>query len=183
MLPPISCRFSTCLQELQGKEVGYSSNSPTCALHWIWAEWPIAGFHMLLYRKCNISSRNLELKFDNRRSGEFRSMGIKWWRLRWKDTRLWFVRFIRTAALPATVAQRGILSHSGGAKEPVHLHQSDTDSWHPMRHDLHPEHYLQYPVLFRALKDCNLTMCQAEIWIHMFHFPSLILQSWCITWG
>jgi len=40
----ISCRFSICQRLWQGKEVWYSGNSRTCALHWIWWQWPTEGF-------------------------------------------------------------------------------------------------------------------------------------------
>jgi len=36
----MSCRFRTCLQLWQGKEVGYSWNSPTWAWCWTWPKWP-----------------------------------------------------------------------------------------------------------------------------------------------
>ena len=40
----ISCRYSTCLLQWQGKEAMYSWNSPTCAWHWIWPKGPHGGF-------------------------------------------------------------------------------------------------------------------------------------------
>jgi hypothetical protein len=36
----ISCRYSTCLQQWQGKEVMYGWNSLTCAWHCTWPKWP-----------------------------------------------------------------------------------------------------------------------------------------------
>jgi len=98
-------------------------------------------------------------------------VSIKWWRLRWTDTWLWFVRTTRTAAFQATLVQCGISSHAGGAKGPVLIDQSDRDSQHQKRLNFHPEHYLHYPVPFRAPKDHKLRIYQAEIRIHMFHFP------------
>ena len=44
---PIPCRFSTCLLLWQGKEVGYSWNSPTCTWRGIWPKWPQEGLRKL----------------------------------------------------------------------------------------------------------------------------------------
>jgi len=176
MLHLISCRFSTCLQQWQGKEVGYSLNCLTCALHWIWPKWPKAGFRTPPYRKPNIWSRNLGPKSEKRRRGVLCFVGIKWWRLRWKDTWLWFVRTTKMALFLARIAQQGIPRHAGGAKVRVLLNQPDWDIGHQIRRHLRPERHLRHLVPLRAPKDFKTTICQPQMRIHVFPFPSLNLS-------
>jgi len=78
---PISCSFSTCLLLWQGKEVGYSWNSATCAWPWMWQKWPKKGVRVSQLRKHDIWWRNLAPRFEKRRSGMFSSLGITRWRL------------------------------------------------------------------------------------------------------
>jgi len=124
----MSCRFSTCLQLWQGKEVGYCQNSPTCAWPWIWPKWPRKAFRAPQSRKGNTSLRNHAPRSEKRRSGVLSFLGTKRWRLRYKDTRQCFVKTKRPAAFHATMAPQRIRRHAGDAKEQVHLHPTDAGS-------------------------------------------------------
>jgi len=97
----MACRFSTCLQLWQGKEVGYSWNSPTSAWRWIWPQWPKKAIRALQSRKRNILLRNHALRFEKRRRGMLSVLGITRWRLRYKDTRQCFVKTKHPAAFRA----------------------------------------------------------------------------------
>jgi len=137
----MSCRFSTCQQLWQGKEVGYSWNSPTGTWPWIWPQWPKKDFCAPQSRKRNIVLRNHAPRSEKRRNWVLSSLGTRWWRLRYKDTRQWFIKTKRPAAFHAKIAQQRIRRHAGDAKELVHLHPTDAESglesWlrhYPARH-------------------------------------------------
>jgi len=124
----MSCRFSTCQQLWQGKEAGYSWNSPTCTWRWIWPKWPKKAFRAPQSRKRNISLRNHVPRSEKRRSRVLSFLGTKWWRLRYKDTQQCFVKTLRPAAFHAKMAPQRIRRHAGDAKEQVHLHPTDAES-------------------------------------------------------
>jgi len=124
----MSCTFSTCQQLWQGKEVGYSWNSPTCAWPWIWPKWPKKAFRVPQSSKRNILLRNHAPRSEKRRTGVLSFLGTKRWRLRYKDTRQCFVKTKRPAAFQAKMAPQRIGRDAGDAKEQVHLHPTDAES-------------------------------------------------------
>jgi len=77
MLQPISCRYSTCLQQWQGKYVGYSSNSLTCSLCGIWPKWPNGGFSCATIEEMQylIKKPRAEVSEEKKRGVEFPGHG------------------------------------------------------------------------------------------------------------
>jgi len=69
----MSFRFSKCLQLWQGKEVGYSWNSPTWAWRWIWPKWPKKAFRAPQWRKQKslIKKPRAEVREEKTRGVEF----------------------------------------------------------------------------------------------------------------
>jgi len=124
----MSCRYSTCLQLWQGKEVGYSWNSPTCAWPWLLPKRPKRAFRGPQSRKRNISFRNHAPRSEKRRSGVLSFLGTKRWSLQYKDTRQCFVQTERPAAVHAKMAPQRIRRHAGDAKDQVYLHPTDAKS-------------------------------------------------------
>jgi len=106
-------------------------------------------------------------------SGELSFLGIPMWRPQWKHTRLWFVKIKWTAAFLAKMAQKSISRHTGGRKECVHLHDTDTDTWHPNQSPLNPECHLLHPVTMWQLKLPELMVCYSDMCIYILLFPTL----------
>jgi len=77
----ICCTFSTCLQLWQGKKIGYSWNSPTCAWPWEGPQWPKEGFRAPQWRNRNIWWRHLAPWSKKGWCGELTSLGIEMWTL------------------------------------------------------------------------------------------------------
>jgi len=123
----MSCRFSTCLEQWLGKEVGYSWNSPTCTWHWIWPKWR-KNFHVPQSRKRNISLWNNAPRSEKRWCGVLSFLGTNRWRLRYKESRQCFFKAKRPAAFRARMAPQRIRRHVGEAMEDVHLYPTDAQS-------------------------------------------------------
>jgi len=167
----MSCRFSTCLQLWQGKEVGYSWDSPTCAWRWIWPKWPKKAFHAPQSRKRNILLRNHAPRSKKRRSGVLSFLGTKRWRLRYKDTRQCFIKTKRPAAFIAKMATQTIRRHAGDMKEQVHLHLTDAESG--LQSWLHhcPERHPPQPVTLPEFNLLKSLICLPDIRIRMHLIP------------
>jgi len=118
----------------QGMEVGYSMISLTCAMCWMWPKWPKDKFRMPQYRNHNIWSRKITPMSNKTRNGEFSFLGTKQYRLRYKDTRQWFVKITQKAGFLAKMAKHRINKHARGTKQQVHIYQTDADSRHQNRH-------------------------------------------------
>jgi len=170
----MACRFSTCLQLWQGKEVGYSWNSPTCAWHWIWPKWPKKAFRAPQSRKWNISLRDHSPRSEKRRSGVSSCLGITRWRLRYKDTQQCFVTTNCPAAFHAKMAPQRIRWHAGDTKEQVHLHPPDAECGLLSRLHLRPAHHPPHPPQPVTLPGLNLlksSICQPDIRISIQLLP------------
>jgi len=167
----MSCRFSTCLQLWQGKEVGYSWNSPTCAWHWIWPKWPNKAFHAPQLRKRNISYRNHTPRSEKKRSGMLSFLGTKRWRLRYKDIRQCFVKSKCPAAFLAKMALQRIRRHAGHTREQVHLHPPNAESGLQSRLHLHQARHPPQPVTLPELKLLKSSLCRPDIRIRIQLFP------------
>ena len=167
----MSCRFWTCLQLWQGKEVGYSWNSPICAWRWIWPKWPKKAFRAPRLRKQNISYRNHTPRFEKKRSGVLSFVGTKRWRLRYKDTRQCFVKTNSLATFLAKMAPQRIRRHSGHTKEQVHLHPPDAESGHQSQLHLRQARHLPQPVTLPELNRQKSSICQPDIHIYIQLFP------------
>jgi len=76
-------------------------------------------------------------------SWELSFWGIKMWRVQQMDTRLCVLKSIPTAASLVHMALRRIRRHGGGNEEWAHLHATDTDSLHLIRHHLFPVRHLR----------------------------------------
>jgi len=161
----MSCRFSTCLQLWQGKEVGYSWNSPTCAWPWIWPKWPMKAFRAPQYRKRNISLRNHAPTSERRRSGVLSILGIKRWRLRYQDTRQCFVITKRPAAFLGKMAPQRNCRHAGDAKEQVHLPPPDAECGLQSRLHLRPARHKPQPVTHAEPNCLKSSICRPGILI------------------
>jgi len=109
-------------------------------------------------------------------------LGINRWRLRLKDTWVWFSENTWTAVMLAKTALRGIPRHTGGAKKRVLLHQSDVDIRHGIRRhhrlarNLRLERHLRHPVPSSAPNHCKPTICQPRMRIHLVLFSRLNLS-------
>jgi len=169
----VSCRYSTCLLLWQGKEVGYSWNSLTCAWPWIWPKWPKEGFWAPQSSKHNTWSRHLALKSENRRSTELSFRAMKMWRLRWKDNWPCFRKVKLTAAFLAKLTQHRIPRHAGGAKAWVHLHQYDSDSQHQNWRNIRLAPHLCHPVPIRELRLPISKVFHPDMWLYLLLFPVL----------
>jgi len=167
----MSCRFSTCLQLWQDKEVRYSWNSPTCAWHWIWPKWPKKAFRVPQSRKWNTSFRTNTPRSEKRRSGELSSLGTKRWRLWYKDTRQCFVKTKRPAAFLAKMAPQSIRRHAGDAKEQVHLHPTDAESRLQSRLHHCPARHPPQPVTLPEFNLLKSSICRPDIHIRIQLFP------------
>jgi len=165
------CRFSTCLQLWQGKEVGYSWNIPTCAWPRIWPKWPKKAFRAPQSRKWNISLRNHAPRSEKRRSGVLSFPGTKRWRLRYKDTRQCFVKTKRPAAFHAKMAPQRIRRHAGDAKEQVHLHPTNAESGLQSRLRHCPARHLPQLVSLLKFNFLKSSICPLDIHIRIQHFP------------
>ena len=149
----MSCRFSTCLQLWQAKEVGYSWNSPTCAWRWIGPKWPKKAFRAAQLRKRNISLRNHAPRSEKRRSGVFSFLERKGWRMPYKDTRQCFVKTKRPAAFLAKMVRQRICRHSGHWKEQLHHRPPFAENGFHSRLHLCPARHPPLPV---TLPELNL---------------------------
>jgi len=167
----MSCRFSTCLQLWQGKEVRYSWNSPTCAWCWIWPKWPKKVFHALQSRKRNTALRNHAPRSEMWRSGVLSFLGTKWWRLRYNDTRQCFVKTKRPAAFLAKIALQRIHRHATDAKEQVHLQPTNAESGLQSRLHHCPVRHPPQPVTLPEFNLLKLSICLPDIHIRMQVFP------------
>jgi len=163
----MSCRCSSCLRLWQGKEVGYSWNSPTCAWRWIWPKWPKKAFRAPQSRKRNTSLRIHTPRSEKRRHGLLSFLGTKRWRLWYKDTRQCFVKTKRLAAFLAKMAPQWIRRHAGDAKEQVHLHPTNTESRLQSRLHHCPSHHLPQPVTLPEFNLLKLSICLPDIRIPM----------------
>jgi len=112
-------------------------------------------------------------KSKNRRSTECSLLGMKMWRLQWKDTQLCIGTIKRTAAFLAKIAQHKIPKHAGGAEAWVQLHQSDLDSWHQNWHHIRPERHLGHSVIMRELMYPKSKVCHRDMCIYILLFPVL----------
>jgi len=159
----MSRRFSICLQLWQGKEVGYSWNSPTCAWRWIWPKWPEKAFHAPQSRRRNTWLRNHAPRFEKRRCGVLSFLRPKRWRLRYTDTWQCSVKTKRPAAFPAKMAPHRIRRHNGDAKEQVHLHPTDAESGlqRPLQHCR--AHHPPQPITFPAFNVLKSTICLPDM--------------------
>jgi len=170
----MACRFSTCLQLLQGKEVGYSWNSPTCAWRWVWPKWPKKAFRAPQLRKRNILLRNPAPRSEKRRSRVLSFLSITRWRLRYKDTRQCFVKTKSPAAFLAKMAPQRIRRHTGDAKDQVHLDPPDAECGLQSRLHIcpacHPPHPPQ-PVTLPELNLLGSSICWPHIRIRIQLFP------------
>jgi len=170
----MACRFSTCLQQWQGKEVGYSWNSPTGAWRWLWPQWPKKAFRAPQLRKRNILLRNHAPRSEKRRSGVLSFLGITRWRLRYKDTWQCFVKTKHLAAFLAKMAPQRIRRRAWDPKEQVHLHAPDAEcglqSRLPICPARHPPHPPQ-PVTLPELNLLKSSICRPDIHIRiqLFH--------------
>jgi len=167
----MSCRFSTCLQLWQGKEVGYSWNSPTCPWRGIWPKWPKKAFRAPQLRKQIISYRNHAPRSEKKRSGVLSFLGTKRWRLRYKDTRQCFVKTKRPAAFLAKMALQRIRRHAGHAKLQVHLHPPDAESGFHRRLYLRQARHPPQPVTLPELNLLKSSICRPDIHIRIQHLP------------
>ena len=167
----MSCRFWTCLQLWQGKEVRYSWNSPTWAWRWIWPKWPKKAFHGPQLRKQSISLRNHAPRSEKKRRGVLSFPGSKRWRLRYKDTRQCFVITKRPAAFLAKIAPQRICRHAGDAKKQVHLCLPDTECGLQSRLYLHPARHPPQLVTLPELKHQKSSICWPDIRIRIQMFP------------
>jgi len=84
----------------------------------------------------------------------------------------WMADFLPKLALQI------IHQYARGAKAPVHIHPTNTDSRHQKQLNLSPECHLCYPVQIRELKLSNSTMCHLDMCIHILLFPSLKFSIW-----
>jgi len=167
----MSCRFPTCLQLWQGKEVGYSWNSPTCAWRWIWPKWPKKAFRAAQLRKQNISFRNHTLRSKKRRSGVLSFLGINRWWLQYKDTQQCFVKTKRLAAFLAKMAPPWIRRHAGEAMEHVYLHPSNAETGLQSWLHLCPASHPPQPVTLPELNLLISSHCRPDIRICIQLFP------------
>jgi len=167
----MSCRFSTSLQLWQGKEVGYSWNSPTCAWRWICPKWPKKAFCVPQLRKRNISLRNHAPRSEKRRSGVLSFLDIERWRLRYKDTWQCYVITKRPAAFLAKMAPQRICRHAGDAKEQVHLPSPDAECGLQRPLHLCPACHPAQPVTLPELNRLKLSICRPDIRIRKQLFP------------
>jgi len=170
----MACRISTCLQLWQGKEVGYSWNSPTCSWHWIWPKRPKMAFRAMRSRKRNILLRNPARRSEKRRSGVLCFLGITRWRLRYKDTCQCFVETKRPAAFLAKMAPQRIRRPGGDAKEQVHLHPPDSECRLQSRVPIRPARHPPHPPQAVTLLELNLvisSICRPDIRNRILLFP------------
>jgi len=167
----MSGRFSTCLQLWQGKEVGYSWNSPICAWRWTRPKLPKKAFRALQFSRRKFLWRNHALRSETRRSGVLSFLGTKMWRLRYNDTRQCFVITKRPAAFPAKMAAQTIRRHARHAMEQVHLHPSDVESGFQSRLHFCRAHYPPKPVTLPELNQLKSSICLSDIRIRIQLFP------------
>jgi len=167
----MSCRFSTCLQLRQGKEVWYSWNSPTCAWRWIWPKWPKEAFRAPQLRKQNIWLRNHAPRSEKWTSRVLSSLGTKWWSLQYKDNRQCFVKTRLPAAFLAQMAPQRIRWHTGDAKEQVHLHPSGAETRLQSRLHRCLVRHLPQPVTLPELNHLKSSICRPDIRIRIQLFP------------
>jgi len=108
-----------------------------------------------------------------RDSGVLGSMGIKWWRLEYKDTQLFFAKTTCQDGFVAKVAPQRISRHSGNLKEQVFLHLTDADS--PLQGHFHCclEYHPPQPIVIPYLKVPNWSFCWLDVHIHTDLFPGL----------
>jgi len=167
----MSCRFSTCLQLWQGKEVGYSWNSPTCAWRWIWPKWPKKALRAPQSRKRNTSLRNHPPGSKNRRCKVLSFLGTKRWRLRYKGPWQCFIKTKCLAAILAKMALQRIRRHAGDAKEQVHLHPTDAESRLQSRlHHCQSRHPPQ-PVTLPEFNLCKSSFYPPDLGVRIQLFP------------
>jgi len=167
----MSCRSSTCLQLWQGKQVGYSWNSPTCAWRWIWPKWPKKAFRAPQSRTQNITFRNHTPRSEKRRSGVLSFLGTKRWLLQYKDTRQCFVKTKHLAAFLAKMAPQRICRRSAGTKKLVHLHQTDAESRLQSRLHHCPARHPPQPVPLPEFNPLKSSICLPDIRIRIQLFP------------
>jgi len=165
--------FSTCLLRWQGKEVGYSWNSPTFTWPWIWPKWPMEGICVPQWRKYNIWSRNIAPRSEKRRSGVLSFLGITWSRMWQKVTRLWLVETIWPDAFLAKMALQHIRRHTGDRKGQVHLCPTKTDRWLQSGRHLCMEQYLPQPVTLLELNVPISLLRWPDLRIHILLNPVL----------
>jgi len=188
----MSCRFLTCLQLWQGKEVGYNCNSPTCAWCWIWPKWPKNAIRGLQLRKRNNTLRNTVPRSEKRKSVVC-FLAIQRWRLGYKDTRQYFVITKRPAAFLGKMASQRIRRHAGDTKDQVNLPPPNTECGLPSRLHLRPAcHPLQLVTLagLNCLKSSiyrpDIGICVQLFRVRNFsmilRIPSLILILIQIWW-
>jgi len=167
----MSCRFSTCLQLSQGKEVRYSWNSPTCAWRWLWPKWPKKAFRAPQLKKRNMSDRNHATRSEKKRCGALSFLGTKWWRLQYTDTRQCFVKTKRLAAFLSKMALQRIRRHSGQAKEQVHLHLPNAESGFQSGLHLCQARHPPQPVTVAELNLLKSSISRSDIRIRIRPFP------------
>jgi len=146
-----SGRFSTCPLLRQGKDIGYSLNSPTWASRWTSSKWQTKHVLRLQSRKSNTWFRNCTLQSDITGSKWLGFLGREMWRLQTKDTRLWFVKIKRMAAFLDKMALQTIRRIAWQELQWEHFHLSASDSGHQHCSHLHSECHQRHPVSRRKL--------------------------------
>ena len=129
------------------------------------------GFSRTQCRKQNISLRNHVPRSKKRRSGVLSFLGIKRWRLRYKDTRQCFVETTHPAAFLSKMALQTIRRHARDAKEQVHLHPTDPESRLQSRLHLYPACHPPQPVTLLELNLLKSSICRLDIHIRIQRFP------------
>jgi len=110
-------------------------------------------------------------KSEKRRSGELSFLGMKMWRLRWKDTRLCFGNIRQTTAFLAEIAQHRIPRHTGDAMARVHLPWSNSDSWNQNQRHSPPKPQFIQPVTMSQLICPQSKVCHPDFCIYIVLFP------------
>jgi len=107
------------------------------------------------------------------RSRELSCLGIKKWRLQWKDTRLCLVKTTWPDAFLAQMEPQKIRSHASDAQEQVHLRPTDTDGRLQRRRHIYLEHDPPHLVPLLELNISKSSNCRPVMRIHLLLFPLL----------
>ena len=108
---------------------------------------------------------------EKKRSEEWSVLGIRRWRLWWKDKRQWFTNIIQPAAFHAKMLQQRIRRHAGGGKELPHLDQNWRHICLEGHH--HPQPHLRHQVTLREMKVMKQKVCHPAVCICILHFQRL----------
>jgi len=123
-------------------------------------------------KKWNISFSNPMPRSEKWRSGVLSFLGLKSWRLRYQETRQCFVKTRRPAAFLPTMAPQRICRHPGEAKEQLHIHLTNAESWLQCRLYLYQECHPLQLVTLPEFKNLPSSIGQSDIHIFIQFFPT-----------